>query len=146
MNDQIHRVYVDTIEGTTCMMPCPARATSPDTYELLSDDNFEFDEDYMLFEYGPGDTVTAKEEVDQDGTNILTARDLVRSGGTKNDLKRLLYRVCATKPDIAIIFRDFTKNQLRDLLDYVESAGFIYPEIREWVTTNASALEQHLQQ
>ncbi len=56
------KVYVRLIDGVGVFIPVEARFISHDVYQLMSDHEFDYEDDAVLFDFGSQDAVNTEEK------------------------------------------------------------------------------------
>ena len=144
MNRDINKdktIYVEFIDGTNVFVPIPSKYISENVYELLSTDEFDFEDKTILFEFGPGDIVEVKINKFESGESGFIANKLVKSGNKDNSFKRLLFYILNDSLTFEEALIEFGKTDLIKLIDFVVSEGFVYSTIKQFVEKYRDEIE-----
>lgn len=130
-------IYVRFIDGVNVKIPIHTEQVSDDSYRILPDKEFEYDNYTCLFEFGPGDIVRVKKEED----SALLAYSLVKQGDKRNALTRLLFHIVHDNLSFDNVLNRFSKDDIVELLSFKDKADSIYPQIRDFIENNYSEIQ-----
>lgn len=142
------QIYIRAMEGSDPFhAPVPCKRLANSSYEILPDGEggiFDDEDESQLYEFGPGDIVTA-EMMEFYLVPELVALKLLHSGSKVNDLKRLMFVILADNPNPSLLINQLGKNTVRLLLTESEKIETcIYPGIRQYVEEHRRILEEAL--
>ena len=138
------KIYVRFIDGINCYIPVPAREMGNDVYEIQPYTEFDYSEDSILFEFGPGDVVITSPVLDSQGNEFICADQLVSWGDDRNQYRNLLLSIVWwSKTDIEQkdLIENITRDVANKLLGELEKDTFIYPAVKDWIELHRESLE-----
>src|SRR5690349_20510314 len=94
----VENIHVWFVDGVTVGIPVEARFISENTYQILSDSEFDYEDDAILFEFGPQDVVRVRSQQLETGSSALAAYELVEAGDERNLQKRLMFHILMYQP------------------------------------------------
>ncbi|MBI3173995.1 MAG: hypothetical protein HYZ25_09760 [Chloroflexi bacterium] len=141
MNELTSKVYVHFLDGVEVYIPVDARLISNDSCQLISDDEFDYDDDAVLFEFGSHDIVKIKEVQFESGDFGQVAYELVKAGDGRNLQKRLLFQIALQKPEPQAIFEGIDQSEIRSLYQKIENEPFVYPAVKDWLVLNKEKIQ-----
>jgi len=136
MNESIKNIFVRFIDGTNVFIPIQGQIISEGIYELLPNDEFNYEDKNILFEFGSGDTVEVKLNKFDDGKSGLMANRLVKLGNSNNSFKRLAFSILYYSLSFNEAIKLFDKSDIIKLVNFIEGKDFVYPAIKEFVEKN----------
>ena len=121
-------------------MPVQANAMADGVFEVLHCDEFDSEDNSMIFEYGEGDLVRAHlDQIGSGGALCLVANQLIRSASTTNQYKRMLFKILHESPSPESICTEYGKELVRRLLLIRDLK---YPALENWVSSHKLSLHQ----
>ena len=141
MDEITSKIYIRFLDGVDVYIPVDTRRTSDGTYLLMPDDEFDYEDDAVLFEFGNQDVVKAKEIQFENGDVGQVAYKLIKAGDRRNLQKRLLFHLALQTPEPQAIFEGVDRNEIRSLYQKIEQAPFVYPTVKDWFVTNKDKIE-----
>jgi hypothetical protein len=141
--DNENIVFVRFIDGVNVSIPIQSKYISENTYELLPNIEFDFNDKTILFEFGPNDIVETKPSKSFSG---LIASKLIKAGNNNNSFKRLLFYILNDDLTFAEAKNIFNKSDLEKLSNFIESDGFVYPPIKDFFEINKTNLIEFINQ
>ena len=108
------RIYIRYVDGAEALVPVPARQPPNGSFEILPADDFDFDDDSILFEFGPGDVVVAEDRELRNGSVQRVATRLV-TGDSRNIFKRMLLSILLDKPRTSDLTAEFGEAHVAQL-------------------------------
>ena len=145
MDEVTSNIYVHFLDGVEVYIPIEARLTSDGTYQLLFDDEFDYDDDSVLFEFGSQDIVKARQKQFENGDFGQVAYELVKAGDIRNSQKRLLFQIALQNPELQELLEGVDQSEIRSLYRKIEEAPFVYPALKDWLVENKDKIESMLQ-
>lgn len=132
------KVYVRFVDGTNVAILINAQVVSDGVYQLLQDDEFDYDDNSILFEFGPGDTVGVKSFYSD---SMPLAHKLIKAGEAHYLPQCLQFHILDKEPDPYEFLKDISKDDIVALLDKIDTAFFVYPTVREWVARHREVIQ-----
>ncbi len=139
MNSANAKVYVKFVDGVVVYIPIDAVPVSENIYELLANNEFDYDDSTILFEFGRHDIVKTK--ATEGEKRFPTAYELIKTGDERNLQKRLLIRILLDSPEPQDIFRGVSQNDIKSICQRIEETNFAYPGITSWFALHEETLE-----
>ncbi|MBK6913701.1 MAG: hypothetical protein IPH11_08525 [Ignavibacteriales bacterium] len=139
--DKDNIIYVRFIDGGNVSIPIQSKYISENTYELLPNIEFDFNDKTILFEFGPEDIVETKPSKSHSG---LVASILIKPGNQNNSFKRLLFFILNDDLTFDEAKSTFNKSDLGKLNGFIESDGFVYPRIKDFFEKYKIDLQEYL--
>ena|SRR5688500_4391553 len=141
-----NKVYVEFVDGVSVYIPVEAICISEDTYQIMPDTEFDYEDDAILFEFGSQDIVRVKAGQFADGKQALRAYELMESGDQRNLQKRLLFYILMHETTPLDLLANIDKNDIKALESRIEGAAFMYPSIKEWLVLHREAIRDLLKE
>ena len=138
------KIYVRFIEMIACSIPVPARGMGNDLYKIQPYYEFDYADDSMLFEFGPGDVVIASTFIETEGNEIPCANQLVSCGDDRNMYKNLLFNIvkeAKNNTEQNNLIETISKDTSRKLLGELHKDTFVYPDVKDWIEFHRDRLE-----
>ena len=107
----------------------------------MSDHEFDYEDDAVLFEFGSQDVVKTKDKKLENGVLVPVASELVKAGDIRNTQKRLLTQIVRQKPEPRAIFEGIDQSEIKLLCQKIEEAPFMYPTIKDWLVANKDKIQ-----
>ena len=139
MNPANARVYVKFVDGVEVFIPIDAVLVSENIYQLLADDEFDYDDNAVLFEFGSRDVVKTYPPKNENW--LPTAYELITAGDERNLQKRLLIRILLNSPEPQEIFGEVSQNEIKSVCQKIEEATFGYPDIKKWFSLHKETIK-----
>ena len=139
MNSANESVYVKFVDGVEVSIPIHAVLVSENVYQLLADDEFDYEDNTVLFEFGSHDVV--KTYPPGGGKRRPTAYELITAGDERNLQKRLLIQVLLNSPEPQEIFGEVSQNEIKSICQKVEETAFGYPDIKSWFALHKETIK-----
>ncbi len=139
MNPANARVYVKFIDGVEVSIPIDAVLVSENIYQLLADDEFDYDNNAVLFEFGSHDVV--KTHPPGSEKQLPTAYELITAGDVRNLQKRLLIHILLNSPEPQELFGEVSQNEIKSICQKIEEATFWYPDIKKWFSLHKETIK-----
>jgi hypothetical protein len=136
------RIYIRFIDGVDVFVPVPCTPLANQTFEILPDPEFDVEDDSVLFEFGPGDTVAAREERFADGQSGPLAYRLIRRGTSGNIQKQIQFAVAHGQPTVADLAQQFGTENVLLFREQANIRHSPYPSIQNWLAGNAPELNK----
>ncbi|MGE5621300.1 MAG: hypothetical protein ACM3U0_01870 [archaeon] len=128
-------IYVRFIDGVNVKIPVQAEQVSDDIYQLLPNEEFEYENSTCLFEFGPGDIVRVMKDKDSANSDLL-AYSLIKQGDKRNALTKLLFHIMHDNLSFEDVQNRFSTDDIKNLLPLKDKGNSIYPQIRVFVENN----------
>ena len=135
---QIIIIYIPFIDGVEVFIPVETLLSANDNYKILPNEEFDYDDGSILFEYGEGDIVACTTHTFENGSNGLMASQLVTSGSIKNDYKRMLIFILKNMPSISDLLKLYNSEVILQLLHDNE---LVYPSLNSWLNNHRTELK-----
>ena len=132
------KIYIHFVDGTDAYIPVDTEIISENAYKLLPNDEFDYEDDTILFEYGAGDIVTAEMHKFESGDTNLKASKLIVSGSEQNDYKRMLFYILRNEPNPSNLSNLFNKSIILRLL---QDRDLKYPTLVHWFNKHRLAIQ-----
>lgn len=141
MNETASKIYVFFVDATEYYCPIEARLISDNVYQLLEDDEFDYEDNCTLFEFGSQDIVETKEEPFKTTFPIQLAYKLIKTGDRRNLQKRLQMQILMEEPEPEVIFDGISSNEIKLLLKIAEESYFTYPGVTDWLEKHKAKIQ-----
>lgn len=139
MNSKFSRIYVKFIDGVEFYIPVEASFVSENIYQVMPDDEFDYDDNAVLFEFGSQDIVRVKQLENE--IRLPAAYELVKAGDARNLQKRLLTRILLHAPEPQEFFVGVSQSEIKSLCQKLGEANFVYPDIKNWFTLHKEKIQ-----
>ena len=139
MNPGNARVYVKFVDGVEVFIPIDAGLVSENIYQLLADNEFDYDDNAVLFEFGSHDVV--KTHPPEGEKQLPTSYELIKAGDERNLQKRLLIHVLLNSPEPKEFFGEVSQNEIKSICQKIEEATFGYPDIKKWFSLHKETIK-----
>ena len=139
MNPANARVYVKFVDGVEVFIPIDAVLVSENVYQLLADDEFDYEDNAVLFEFGSRDVV--KTYPPEGEKRLPTANELITAGDERNLQKRLLIHILLNSPEPQELFGEVSQNEIKSICQKIEEATFGYPNIKKWFSLHKETIK-----
>ena len=139
MNPANARVYVKFVDGVEVFIPIGAVLVSENVYQLLADEEFDYEDNAVLFEFGSRDVV--KTYPSEGEKQLPTAYELITSGDERNLQKRLLIHILLNSPEPQELLDKVSQNEIKSICQKIEEASFGYPDIKKWFSLHRETIQ-----
>jgi hypothetical protein len=147
-NSKQTEIYVHFLDGALAFIPIPAIYIKNTEYEILENSEFDYEDDSILFEFGPGDNVKTKPKKcdypKPEGKIYPAAYELVKSGNIQNSYKRLLFNIVYLNPEPSVFIPQFPKLDFQKLMTQNQKNEFKYLGITNWIKQYRIEIEEFL--
>jgi hypothetical protein len=126
MKSNQKKIYINYLDGVHVFIPVDAIELNNNEYEIQNNEDFDYEDNSILFEFGPGDIVKLK-MINSNSGKIEIANELIKNGDKRNIGKRFLYYLSMDIP----IENHFTKEIINNLIKEIPFEDWIYPAARE---------------
>ena len=140
MNPANARVYVKFVDGVEVFIPIGAVLVSENVYQLLADEEFDYEDNAVLFEFGSHDVV--KTYPSEGEKQLPTAYELITSGNERNLQKRLLINILLNSPEPQEFFSKVSQDEIKSTYQKIEEATFVYPDIKKWFSLHKETIKE----
>jgi hypothetical protein len=134
------QLYVRYVDGSNASIPVPSRRHEDGLYEILPYHEFDYEDDSILFEFGPGDIVAAEPHRFSEGLSEQLACRLVRQGDVRNLYKGMFFTIVSGNPSFEYLVAQFGEEKVRQIKSEVAKMEWVYPAISDWINTNEERL------
>jgi hypothetical protein len=130
INEVTDKVYVQLIDGSIAWAPTNAHKLSDNEYLILSDNEFNENDQTNLYEFIPGDIVGLDQHTFQDGTTGLVCRQLLKAS-SRPDKKYFDFLFKATLGQLQIKSATFDnyKDEIEKIKKQHSLGQYFYPAI-----------------
>lgn len=141
MHSEESLLYVRYIDGSNAYFQVPNRRREDGLYEILPHQEFDYEDDSTLFEFGPGDVVETVLFRFDDGAERRLASRLIKEGDPRNVNKRLLFLIASGKPSVQDLISQYGEHRVRNIKSDIAQLKSIYPAISDWIDTNTERID-----
>jgi len=135
----INKIYIRFIDGVNVLIPVEAKLLTKNHYEILPNNEFDYMDNTILFEFGIGDLVKCKFiNINNSPEATFIATELIKSGSQQNDIKRMLYDILQNNPKPKHIFENYDKS----VIEYLFNDNLMkYPDLINWIEKYRSSIQ-----
>lgn len=141
MDETTFKIYVSFVDAIECSFHAKACLISENVYQILEDEEFDYEDNCTLFEFGPQDIVETREAKFEDETVGQLAYKLVKAGDPRNLQKRLQMQILLKKPEPEVIFDGIKPNEIELLIKIANESHFTYPAIQDWLEKHKAKIQ-----
>ncbi|MGJ7523078.1 hypothetical protein ACSFA0_21530 [Variovorax sp. LT1P1] len=141
MNETVEtEIMMPFVEGTEVYIPVKCHMIGEGVIRVLENDEFDYEDQSVIFEFGPHDTVRTASREFSDGTVKETAFELVSSGDNRNDEKRMLLAILRENVGLSVLIERFGKEKVWAFVENHRTLKSPYPGIQNWFLRNTNAI------
>jgi hypothetical protein len=132
----IETTYVRFIDGTNVYIPIKSKLLNSNSAILLEHNEFDYEDDSILFEFGFNDTIEYREHLLTNGKKVNLAYKLLDLGDNRNILKRILFEIIQNNCTINDLITLFNIESILTNLTNYDLYKSPYIEIKNWFKIN----------
>jgi len=139
MNSTNSRIYIKFIDGVAVYIPIGASLVSENIYRVLPNNEFDYDDNAVFFEFGSQDIVKTKQL--ENGMPLPLAYELVKAGDKRNLQKRLLTQILLHSPEPQVFLAGISQSEIKSLYKKIQESTFVYPDIKKWFALHKERIQ-----